>query len=144
MTLSSALRFVARVVLAAFMLFAGVSHFRSQQSFLAQVPPFLPARAFIVQASGVVEIAIGLTLLLARRHRATVGWALAVFFVLVFPGNISQYLTHTPAFGLDTDTSRAIRLLFQPVLIAWALWCTGAWEHRAAVRAALKTRFSRG
>lgn len=140
---SSAVRTIARVVLAAFMLFAGVSHFRSQQSFLAQVPPFLPAREFIVQASGVIEIAVALTLLLARKHRASVGWALAGFFVLVFPGNISQYLTHTSAFGLDTDTSRGIRLLFQPVLIAWALWCTGAWAQRGTVRAGLRERFLR-
>ena len=51
-----------------------------------------------------------------------------MFFVAVFPGNISQYLTHTDAFGLDSDPARALRLVFQPVLVAWALWSTGAWQ----------------
>lgn len=115
------------------MVSAGVGHFRSTQSFLAQVPPFLPAREFIVQASGVVEIAFALALLLARRRRATVGWLLAAFYVLVFPGNISQFLTHTDAFGLDSDTARGVRLLFQPLLVVWALWCTDAWRTRRAV-----------
>jgi hypothetical protein len=48
-------------------------------------------------------------------------------FVVVYPGNVSQYLTHADAFGLDSDRSRAIRLLFQPLLVGWASWCTGAW-----------------
>jgi hypothetical protein len=45
----------------------------------------------------------------------------------VFWGNISQFLNGVDAFGLDSDAARAIRLVFQPVLVAWALWCTGAW-----------------
>jgi hypothetical protein len=45
----------------------------------------------------------------------------------VFPGNVSQYVTHTDAFGLDSDRARAVRLVFQPLLVAWALWSTGAW-----------------
>ena len=47
----------------------------------------------------------------------------------VFPGNVSQFLTGAEAFGLETDTARAVQLLIQPLLMAWALWCTGAW-HR--------------
>lgn len=77
--------------------------------------------------SGIVEILLGLSLVLLARQRVLVGWVVATFFVLVFPGNIAQYLNHTDGFGLDTDLARGIRLLFQPVLVAWALWCTGAW-----------------
>ena len=32
------------------------------------------------------------------------------------------------AFGLDSDRARLVRLFFQPVLVAWALWSTGAWR----------------
>ena len=117
---------VLRVLLSGFMIFAGFGHFQNTESFLAQVPPFFPAREFVVYASGVVEIALGLSLLLIAKYRKQIGLALAVFYVLVFPGNISQFLTHTSAFGLNTDLSRGIRLLFQPVLILCALWCTDA------------------
>jgi hypothetical protein len=48
----------------------------------------------------------------------------------VFPGNISQYLTQTDAFGLNSDSARAIRLIFQPVLVLWALWSTGFFKPR--------------
>jgi uncharacterized membrane protein len=78
-------------------------------------------------ASGVVEILLGVGLIVLTGRRAIVGWVTAMFFVLVFPGNISQFLTHTDAFGLNSDLSRGIRLLFQPVLVVWALWCTRAW-----------------
>ena len=67
-------------------------------------------------------------MLLLWRHKAKIGALLALFFVLVFPGNLNQYIYHIDAFGLTTDTQRLIRLFFQPVLIAWALWCTGGWS----------------
>lgn len=77
---------------------------------------------------GVVEIVLGAALLVVRRRRVLLGWAVAALFVLVFPGNVSQFVTHTAAFGLDSDLTRGIRLLFQPLLVVWALWCTGAWS----------------
>jgi uncharacterized membrane protein len=82
---------------------------------------------FVVLASGAVEIALGLGLIFVARYRKQIGWLTAAFFLAVFPGNISQYLTQTDAFGLNTDEARAIRLLFQPLLIIWALWATAAW-----------------
>ena len=84
---------------------------------------------FIVVSSGIVEIILGLSMIFLIRHKVKVGLALALFFVLVFPGNISQYTNGIDAFGLDTDQKRFIRLLFQPVLILWALWSTGALKY---------------
>ena len=121
-------RTVARWLLAGVLLVAGVAHFRLTGEFLGQVPTWLPARTAIVWVSGVAELALGVALLLARgRARARVGLAVAALFVAVFPGNLSQWATGSDSFGLASDTSRAVRLLFQPLLVAWALWCTGAW-----------------
>ena len=129
-------RTIGRVVLGAFLVFAGLSHlFWARSAFAAQVPTWVPISTdFVVLASGVVEIALGLALLFWTARAPLVGWVVAAFFVAVFPGNISQFVTHTDAFGLDTDTARGIRLLFQPLLIVWALWCTGAWAHFRASR----------
>jgi uncharacterized membrane protein len=80
----------------------------------------------------VVEIALGLSLIGLWGYRVQVGWVVAAFFVAIFPGNISQYLNGIDAFGLDSDTSRLVRLFFQPLLVVWALWCTGAWRVRKA------------
>ena len=119
---------LARWALAGVLLVAGIGHFALLDEFRAQVPPWMPAPTAVIVVSGIVELALALALVALPKRRAQVGWAVAAFFVIVFPGNISQFITHTDGFGLDTDAARAIRLLFQPVLVVWALWCTGAWH----------------
>ncbi len=123
-------KFLARLLLGAALIFAGIGHFTfSRETFQAQVPTWLPLDPdFVVLASGVVEIALGIALTSLGRHVALVGLTTALFFTAIFPGNISQYLTHTDAFGLNTDEARLIRLFFQPLLVLWALWSTGAWQ----------------
>ena len=130
-------RTVGRLLLGAALLFAGVSHLTSaREEFQAQVPTLLPVDPdLVVVVSGVVEIALGAALVAApRRLRPAVGLVVAAFFVAIFPGNISQLVTRTDAFGLDSDAARAIRLLFQPLLVVWALWSTGAWRTWRASR----------
>lgn len=128
MRLPAVLALLARVLLAAFMGVAGVAHLVAASEFHGQLPSWVPARDAVIVVSGVVELGFAAALLLAPRHlRPLVGLALAAFFVAVFPGNVHQWLTGTDAFGLDTDRARLVRLAFQPVLVVWALWCTGAW-----------------
>jgi uncharacterized membrane protein len=125
-------RVIARRLLGAALVFAGLSHlFWARDTFRAQVPQWLPLDVdLVIVASGVVEIALGAALVVLTRQRVVVGWVVAAFFVAVFPGNVNQLVTHTDAFGLDSDLSRWLRLPFQPLLIAWALWSTEAWRHR--------------
>ena len=119
-----------RILLGVFLFLAGISHLTAARTeFLAQVPAWLPLNAdLVVVLSGVVEIALGLALIFWVRRRMLVGLAAAVFFILIFPGNISQYVNRIDAFGLNTDQARFTRLLFQPVLVLWALWSTDAWR----------------
>ena len=109
---------------------AGLSHLTwARTEFQAQVPPWVPMDPDrVVILSGIVEIGLGAALMLLRRKRVTVGWIVAAFFVAIFPGNISQYVDGVSAFGLTTDRARFFRLFFQPVLVVWALWSTGAWQ----------------
>jgi uncharacterized membrane protein len=123
---------ILQLLLGAFLASAGRTHLGSNRiAFQAQVPTWLPLDPdFVVVASGLVEITLGAllitTALILKRYRGLVGLMAAAFFVLIFPGNINQYVNHLDAFGLDTDTKRFIRLLFQPLLVAWALWSSGA------------------
>jgi uncharacterized membrane protein len=120
----------AQLLLGAALAYAGFTHLTtSRTEFQAQVPTILASQAdFVVIASGVVEIVLGLSLIFLFKYRTQIGWIVAAFFVAIFPGNISQYINGTDAFGLDTDQARATRLLFQPLLVIWALWSTGAWK----------------
>ena len=115
-----------QVLLGAALMYAGITHLTTNRTeFQAQVPTWVPFSAdFVVLASGVVEIVLGIALA-SLQYRRQVGWITAAFFIAIFPGNISQYVNGIDAFGLDTDQARLTRLFFQPVLVLWALWGTG-------------------
>ena len=121
------IRKATQILLGATLIYTGTLHLTtSRMEFQAQVPPWVPfSPDFVVLASGVVEIALGLALISLQRRRE-VGIATALFFIAIFPGNISQFVNQIDAFGLDSDRARAIRLLFQPLLVLWALWSTTA------------------
>ncbi|KQO63525.1 DoxX family protein [Curtobacterium sp. Leaf261] len=136
------LRTIGQALLGAVLLFTGTVHLTvGRESFRAQVPPWVPLPVdTVVVLSGIAELVLGLALVLVwkRPARNVVGWLVALFFVVIFPGNIAQLVDHRSTFGLSSDTARAVRLVFQPILVLWALWATGAWrawrEHRRARR----------
>jgi uncharacterized membrane protein len=119
-------RKATQILLGATLLYTGTLHLTTRRmEFQAQVPTWLPLSPdFVVIASGIVELALGLALISLRRRRE-VGIATALFFIAIFPGNINQYINGIDAFGLDTDQARFIRLFFQPILVLWAIWSTG-------------------
>lgn len=126
---------IFRILLGLSLLLAGISHLTfARTEFVAQVPHWVPLSTdLVVVLSGIVEISLGLSLVFINKWKALVGLITAIFFVLIFPGNIAQYLNQVDAFGLDTDNARLIRLFFQPVLIVWAIWSAGtlkAWRNR--------------
>ena len=128
---TSTLQKVFRILLAVFMIYTGFSHLTFNRiDFQSQVPDWVPfSKDLVVILSGIVEMILGLTLLFWKKQRVNIGWFLALFFILIFPGNVAQYLGGKDGFDvLDTDRARLIRLFFQPVLIAWALWSSGAWK----------------
>jgi uncharacterized membrane protein len=124
------MRRTGQIILGALLLFTGIAHLTfARVEFRAQVPSWVPIdENVVVVASGVVELCLAVALLATWRQpaRGIVGAVAAAFFVAVLPGNIAQLTEHKDGFGLDTDTARAIRLLFQPLLVLWALAATNA------------------
>jgi uncharacterized membrane protein len=127
-TRSARVRSVARVVLGGGLVIAGLGHLTfARKDFQAQVPDWVGIdKNVVVLLSGIVEITLGSALIVVRRRRSLLGLAAGLFFIAVFPGNISQYIDGHDAFGLNSDTARRNRLFFQPVLVAWAWWSTNA------------------
>ncbi len=130
-TNTSLVQNIFRVLLGAALLYAGISHLSwNRTEFLAQVPNWVPMDAdLVVVLSGIVEIMLGASLIALFRQKVMVGLAAGLFFILIFPGNIAQYLNGIDSFGLNTDKARAIRLAFQPLLVLWAIWSTGALSY---------------
>jgi uncharacterized membrane protein len=127
-TTGRALRALGQVGIGGVLLTAGAGHLTAlREEFRAQVPSWLPADPDrVVVASGVVELALGAALVGVWRQpaRGAVGALAAAFFVAVFPGNVAQLTERRDAFGLDSDAKRAVRLLFQPLLVGGALAAT--------------------
>lgn len=122
-------RAVARWILALALGAIGVGHFLSTRGFRVVVPDWATRltrldKDTIVIASGAAEVALAAGLLALPKERRRIGWATAVFFVAVMPGNIHQWRTRRSTPGLDTDARRFGRLFLQPLLVLWALWST--------------------
>ncbi|NLR93983.1 DoxX family protein [Flammeovirga agarivorans] len=131
---TSTVQNIFRVLLGLAMLYAGIGHLTFRRiAFQAQVPTWLTTDEafvdFVVLASGVVEILFGALMVWGRNVKVQIGITLAIFYILIFPGNINQYINHIDSFGLNTDTKRFVRLLFQPVLVLWALWSSGGLQY---------------
>ena len=136
---TSTIQNILRILLGAFMLYAGIGHLTFLRTeFQAQVPTWITVDTafmdFIVLASGVAEIIFSLLMILGGRLKIKTGIALAIFYILIFPGNINQYVNEIDSFGLITDSQRLIRLFFQPVLIIWALWSSGALRYLTSMK----------
>ena len=127
---TTTLQNVFRVLLGIAMLYIGIGHLTfSRIEFQAQVPTWLTSKEnlidFVILASGIVEIILGALMIWGGKLKVKTGIALAIFYILIFPGNINQYVNGIDAFNLNTDTKRLVRLFFQPLLLLWALWSTG-------------------
>lgn len=127
------LRPAMRFVMAAFYLAAGIVHLTAPSAFLPIVPDFVPFPLQVVLVTGLCELA-GALALLTQKYRRLAGIMLALYAVGVFPANIKH------AFGgvqLDALPSswwyHGPRLVAQPVLVWWALFCSGVvdWPFRA-------------
>jgi len=131
-------RRIPQIVLGSALAYAGIGHLTTNRTeFQAQVPTLLKDYAdFVVLASGAVEIILGVGLIAFWKYRVQIGALVALFFIAIFWGNISQYINKVDAFGLNSDRARFIRLLFQPLLVIWALWSTGAWRAIKQMREA--------
>ncbi|CAM1362089.1 putative membrane protein [Tenacibaculum sediminilitoris] len=131
---TSTIQNILRILLGAFMLYAGIGHLTFLRTeFQAQVPTWITTDTvfidFVVLASGVIEIILGILMIVGGKSKIKTGIALTIFYILIFPGNINQFVNQIDSFGLNTDRQRLIRLIFQPILIIWALWSTGAFKY---------------
>lgn len=128
---SSNIKKAARIILGIIMLGAGILHLTTLRvEFQDLVPESLttdPAmKDFLVIASGIAEILLGLATIFWVKQQQKIGILLAIFLLAVYWGNIAQFINQIDAFNLDSDLKRFIRILLQPPLIFWALWSTNA------------------
>jgi uncharacterized membrane protein len=115
-------RIVLRWVLALAYLIAGVAHIAIPAPFLKITPAWVPFPADIILLTGICEIA-GAAALLTPRLRWWAGVMLAAYALCVYPANIKHAWDQVlVAEQMHSLWYHIPRLLFQPVIIWWALF----------------------
>ncbi|MEJ6765256.1 MAG: hypothetical protein QNK50_06225 [Flavobacteriaceae bacterium] len=125
---------IFRILLGLIMLYIGIAHLSFKRiEFQAQVPTWLATDEgmmdLVVLISGYIEIAFGILMIIGGKLKVKTGIALGIFYILIFPGNINQYINEIDSLTLDSDYKRLIRLFFQPLLVLWAFWSSGALRY---------------
>ena len=131
---TSTIQNIFRILLGLIMLYIGIAHLSFRRiEFQAQVPTWLTTDEglmdLVVLISGYIEIAFGILMVVGDKLKVKTGIALGIFYILIFPGNINQYINEIDSLRLDSDNKRLIRLFFQPLLVLWAFWSTGALKY---------------
>ncbi|UNK80042.1 hypothetical protein MNQ96_02790 [Sphingopyxis granuli] len=104
------------------LIFFGIDHLRTPGRYLPMLPAIVPAPRKVVLVTGLCELAgaIGLAIPALRNPAA---WALAVYFVCVFPANIKNAIKCLDADGLPSARAYYwFRLLLQPIAVWWPLY----------------------
>ena len=110
---------VALIIMAAFYIYAGVSHFTKKRFFYKITPPWLQKwKEPINVIVGVAEIAGGIGLLLPMT-RTYAAWGIIALLIAVFPANI--YMLTSKGAGMKIKMWFLwLRLPLQLVLLWWA------------------------
>ncbi len=117
-------RHAARIGMVIAMAFAGISHLLMPTPFVQHLPTWVPMREELIFITGLLEIALGAALLLRRPLQRLAGFALAGYLVAVFPSNIYVAVADVEVDGQPGGAYAWLRLPFQLLFIAWALWST--------------------
>ncbi len=108
---------VANVLLALFLIYAGIQHFLKPAFYEPFVPSFLPGKTAIVYTSGVIEIVLGV-LLLIPKYTKLAATGIILLMLIFLPIHISDVFSDTPAIG--SHEAALIRLPFQFIFMLWA------------------------
>jgi uncharacterized membrane protein len=82
-----------RIAMSVMLMFTAVAHFAFTKGMSIMIPEFIPARVGIVYATGVIEIAAAIALLVPG-WKVPAAWFLILFFVLLLPANIYAAIKH--------------------------------------------------
>lgn len=118
------LRSVARLGLGTALMAAGASHFLNPTPFEQHLPSWVPLAGLLVDLSGAAEVLLGVALIIRWPSGVAIGRTVAAFFVAVFPANVYVAVADIEVDGQPGGPYPWIRLPFQFLFIAWALWST--------------------
>jgi uncharacterized membrane protein len=125
-------RAIMRWMLAALFAAAGVAHLAAPDKLLAITPSWVPFAPQVIFVTGLCELA-GAVALVTKPLRKPAGIALAAYALCVWPANFKHAIDQIDLPYISSSwLYHGPRLALQPVIIWWALYCSGAidWPWR--------------
>src|SRR5688500_15993104 len=114
-----------RLAVSGLLIFTGVAHFIYTDGMVLMLPPFVPFKTALIYATGVIEIAAAVGLLIPRFQKLT-AWLLILFLVLILPSNIYAAYQHvnirTASFDGPGPFYLWFRIPLQLFFIAWVYY----------------------
>lgn len=120
------LRIASSYILAIVFIIVGAMHFFAAEQMVRFLPLWMPAKSFCVAASGVLEVALGIGLLLPR-FRTIAAMGVLILLILYIPLHIIDLNRYMPVVG--SKALAWIRLPMQLVMILMA-YLASKWERR--------------
>lgn len=117
------MKLITLYLMSLFYVAAGINHFRKPDFYKKMMPPYLPIPNFLIVASGVAEIGLGLFLLL-NLTRFWAAWGIITMLVAFMPVHIFMYQERHNQFSSVPPSIIILRIPLQAVLIVWAYWYT--------------------
>jgi uncharacterized membrane protein len=127
-------RAIMRWILAAFFTAAGVAHLLVPDVLLSITPSWVPFAPWVIFITGICEI-VGSIALVTGYFRRAVGIAMAIYALCVWPANFKHAIDGIAIPHITNSwLYHGPRLAFQPVIVWWALYCSGVidWPWRRA------------
>jgi len=119
------LKSAGRIALCTMLFFTAVGHFKFPKGMAMMLPPFVPAKGFLIFITGLLEIAAAVCLFIPSASYYA-GWFLILMFIVFLPANIyasSRHINYETASYDGKGLSYLwFRLPFQLLLIGWVWW----------------------
>lgn len=114
--------FAGRLAMSVMLLFAAVGHFLYPAGMALMLPDFVPYKMEVIYATGIIEIAGAIGLLIPRYQKLT-AWLLILFFVLILPANINAAIHHVNLKTATYDGSGLNYLWLRvPLQVLFMIW----------------------
>lgn len=84
------------------------------------MPPYIPFHQFLIYATGVYEVFVGLSLVILPSARRQIAISLALYFIAILPAHFHVAINAIPMFGIKSPVLLWFRTGFQAVFIFWA------------------------
>lgn len=114
-----------RISLTVMLIFTAIGHFKFPKGMAMMLPSFIPARSFLIIATGILEIVLSVFMYIPS-YQIITGWLLIIMFIVFLPANVYAAYRHLNyekgTYDGNGFSYLWFRIPFQLLLIGWTYY----------------------